>query len=340
MLISFVFKKWIVPNTTLFSKIYMEQAGYTGYYKQRTGIEEDGLALFIKNKEYRVLHHQTIEYKMTDLSPTMDRDNVALIAVLEHKQSNIRVCVATTHLLFNPNQGIIKVAQYQTLTLTIREILRNNKDYDANIPIIITGDFNTCADSILYNYIVSGHEKVKTIINETKTLSGQQGDNFHKLSRSEYIKDYKSACHETYKDSMNCIKAMLDLHDSGDNAKINQSKDVLYSPFKVKSVYHTHESSTCERERKYVSSYINYNKSLVDYIYYTDGLDVKSATLEENAINHKELKLVPVKCLEPLSLNYPYNLPNRNFPSDHCSLVTIFDLYQLRVNNKSNTNKL
>jgi len=133
---------------------------------------------------------------------------------------------------------------------------------------------------------------------------------------------------------------MLDLHDSCDVDKINQSKDVLYSPFKLKSVYHTHESTTSERERKYVSSYINYNKSLVDYIYYTDGLDVKSASLKDHTINHEELKLVPVKCLEPLSLNYPYNLPNRNFPSDHCSLVTIFNLYQLRVNNKSNTNKL
>jgi len=323
-----------------FFKGIMEQGGYSGYYKQRTGIEEDGLALFIKNSEYRVIHHQTIEYKMPEISETLNRDNVALIAVLEHKKSNVRICVATTHLLFNPNQGIVKVAQYQTLVLTIREILRNNKDYDANIPIIITGDFNTCADSILYNYIVSGHEKIKTLINETKTLSGQQGNNFHKLSRSEYIKEYKSACHENFKDSMNCIKEILDLHDSHDQEQIDKVKGELYSPFKLKSVYHTHESSSHERERKYVTSYINYNKSLVDYIYYTDGVDVKSSTYTNNNINHQELKLVPVKCLEPLSMSYPYNLPNRNFPSDHCSLVTIFDLYQLRVNNKSNTNKL
>ncbi|ORX56649.1 DNase I-like protein [Piromyces finnis] len=322
-----------------FFKGIMEQGGYTGFYKQRTGIEEDGLAIFIKNNEYNVLLHQTIEYKMTDLSPSLDRDNVALITVLEHKKSKIRVCVATTHLLFNPNQGIIKFAQYQTLTLTIREILRNNKDYNANIPIIVTGDFNTRADSILYNYIVSGHEKIKTIINETKTLSGQQGNNFNKLSRFEYNKEYKSACQESFSDSMNCIKEMMELHDSCDYEKINKTKNELHSPFKLKSVYHTHESSSHEKERKYVTSYINYNKSLVDYIYYSDGLEVKSASLD-NDINHKELKVVPVKCLEPLNSSYPYNLPNRNFPSDHCSLVTIFDLYQLRVNNKSNTNKL
>jgi len=139
---------------------------------------------------------------------------------------------------------------------------------------------------------------------------------------------------------MNSIKELLRLHDSQDQSEINNTEEEFYSPFKLKSVYHTHESSSEERERKYVSSYINYNKSLVDYIYYTDGLDIKSAIPSANSLNHKEFKLVPVKCLEPLTKSYPYNLPNRNFPSDHCSLVTIFDLYQLRVNNKTNTNKL
>jgi len=323
-----------------FFKGIMEHAGYTGFYKQRTGIEEDGLALFIKNSKYRVLLNQSIEYKMTDISPTLDRDNVALIVVLEHKVTKVRLCIATTHLLFNPNQGIIKLAQYQTLTLTIREILRNNKDYDSNIPIVITGDFNTLADSVLYNYIVSGHEKIRTLINETATLSGQKGNNFRKLSCSEYNKEYKSNCNETFQGGMDSIKELLLLHDSKDHFKINNTKEEFYSPFKLKSVYHTHNSCDQERERKYVTSYINYNKSLVDYVYYSDGLDVKSANKDTNSINHKELKLVPVKCLEPLTSSYPYNLPNRNFPSDHCSLVTIFDLYQLRVNNKANTNKL
>jgi len=323
-----------------FFKGIMEKSGYTGFYKQRTGIEEDGLALFVKNNVYTVLHHQTIEYKMPDISPTLDRDNVALIAILEHKVSKIRVCVATTHLLFNPNQGIIKVAQYQTMLLTIREMLKNNKDYDANIPVVVTGDFNTHADSILYNYIVSGHEKIRTLINKTKTLSGQQGHCFNKLSYSEYNKEYRSPCRENYQQGMNSIKELLRLHDSQDQSEINNTEEEFYSPFKLKSVYHTHESSSEERERKYVSSYINYNKSLVDYIYYTDGLDIKSAIPSANSLNHKEFKLVPVKCLEPLTKSYPYNLPNRNFPSDHCSLVTIFDLYQLRVNNKTNTNKL
>jgi len=325
-----------------FFKGIMSKAGYVGFYKQRTGIEEDGLALFVKDNEYKVLLHQSVEYKMPDLCPSLNRDNVALITVLEHRQTKIRLCVATTHLLFNPNQGIIKFAQYQTLTLTIREILRNNKDYDLNIPIIITGDFNTHANSVLYNYIITGHEKVRKLIKQTKTLSGQQGDNFRRLSYTDINKECKNKCDDDYQECMNNIKDILYLHDSQDEFEINNNHDEVYSPFKLKSVYHTHETSTEDRESNYVSSYINYNKSLVDYIYYTDGMDVKSAEKapSANAINHEEIKLVPVKCLEPLSRNYPYNLPNRNFPSDHCSLVTIFDLYQLRVNNKTNTNKL
>jgi len=325
-----------------FFKGIMAKAGYVGFYKQRTGIEEDGLALFVKESEYNVLLHQPVEYKMTDLCPSLNRDNVGLITVLEHKKSKIRICVATTHLLFNPKQGIIKFAQYQTLTLTIREILRNNKDYDVNIPIIITGDFNTHANSVLYNYIVSGHEKVRKLIKQTTTLSGQQGDNFHRLSYSEVNKERKNKCDNDFNKCMEKIKDILYLHDNDDELEINSNHEIVYSPFRLKSVYHTHENSTEDRESKYVSSYINYNKSLVDYIYYTDGMDVKSAKNAPvvNAINHEEIKIVPTKFLEPLSRSYPYNLPNRNFPSDHCSLVTIFDLYQLRVNNKTNTNKL
>jgi len=325
-----------------FFKGLMAKAGYVSFYKQRTGIEEDGLAIFVKDCEYKVLLSQSVEYKMPELCESLNRDNVGLITLLEHRRTKVRICVATTHLLFNPNQGIIKFAQYQTLTLTIRKILRNCEDYDVNIPIIITGDFNTHANSVFYNYIVSGHEKIRTLIKETKTLSGQQGDIFNRLSYSEVNKEYKNKCSDDYDECMKTIRDILYLHDSEDEFEINNNHEEVYSPFRLKSVYHTHEASTEERENNYVSSYINYNKSLVDYIYYSNGVDIKSATKEDsvNAINHKEIRLVPVKYLEPLKKNYPYNLPNRNFPSDHCSLITIFDLYQLRVNNKANINKL
>ncbi|KAG4084390.1 DNase I-like protein [Neocallimastix lanati (nom. inval.)] len=325
-----------------FFKDIMNKAGYIGFYKQRTGVEEDGLALFVKDSEYKVLLNQSVEYKMPELCETLNRDNVGLIVVLEHKSTKVRMCVATTHLLFNPNQGIIKFAQYQALTLTIREILRNNKDYDVNIPIIITGDFNTLANSAFYNYIISGHEKIKNIINQTKTFSGQQGDNFRRLSYYEVNKEYKTKCSDNYDECMNTIRDILYLHKNHDKIEINSNHEEVYTPFRLKSVYHTHERSSEDRESKYVTSYINYNKSLVDYIYYSNGLDIKFASKDPsiNPINHEEVKLVPIKCLEPLRRNYPYNLPNKNFPSDHCSLVTIFNLYKLRVNNKSNTNKL
>lgn len=57
---------------------FLENAGYDGAFKRRTGGNVDGCAMFWKAKKFRLLERVSIEYKQYGL-----RDNVAQLSVLE-----------------------------------------------------------------------------------------------------------------------------------------------------------------------------------------------------------------------------------------------------------------
>lgn len=52
----------------------------------------------------------------------LDRDNIALIVQLLHRKTNQFICVANTHILFNPKRGDIKLAQLKILLDTLTSI--------------------------------------------------------------------------------------------------------------------------------------------------------------------------------------------------------------------------
>lgn len=59
------------------------------------------------------------------------------------------ICVANTHLLFNPKRGDIKLGQLTVLFQGIEEIIKSSKsDPNAIIPVAICGDFNFTTDSL------------------------------------------------------------------------------------------------------------------------------------------------------------------------------------------------
>jgi protein angel len=77
----------------------------------RTGEETlDGCAIFVRNNNFRIISHHAIEYKISDDHPILNRDNIALLLVVEWTQvpkkasiaTPIRFILANTHLLFNP----------------------------------------------------------------------------------------------------------------------------------------------------------------------------------------------------------------------------------------------
>ncbi|GMF47562.1 unnamed protein product [Phytophthora fragariaefolia] len=73
----------------------------------RTGeTTHDGCAIFVKESMFRIVSSHSIEYHVPD-HPVLNRDNIALTAVVEAKSSAARFIVANTHLLFNPNVRVL-----------------------------------------------------------------------------------------------------------------------------------------------------------------------------------------------------------------------------------------
>ena len=86
--------------------------GYASIYKKRTGDKTDGCATFYKMCRFHEITHTTLEYQRR--TGCLDRDNVAVIVMLKPKgvPSKHHLCVANTHLLWNPRRGgDVKLAQ-------------------------------------------------------------------------------------------------------------------------------------------------------------------------------------------------------------------------------------
>jgi hypothetical protein len=85
-----------------------------------------------------------------------------------------RICIANTHLLFNPKRGDIKLAQLQLLFAEIDKIAyfeseNNTPNY---YPIILTGDMNSEPNCPLYTFMKSGKLHYSGLI--ACDLSGQK----------------------------------------------------------------------------------------------------------------------------------------------------------------------
>lgn len=64
------------------------------------------------------------------------------------------LCVANTHVLFNPRRGDIKLAQVALLLAEIDKIARTAEG--SYYPVILCGDLNSVPDSPLYKFIRNG----------------------------------------------------------------------------------------------------------------------------------------------------------------------------------------
>ncbi|KAK3578525.1 hypothetical protein CHS0354_007781 [Potamilus streckersoni] len=160
----------------------LSKLGYDGVYKRRTGDKKDGCATFYKTHKFIVQDFIPVEYYRPNGGFILDRDNVALIVKLRPKTddliANDCLCVANTHLLFNPRQGGIKLAQ---LAILLAEMDKHM--YDQNFgkhcslygPAIICGDFNSEPFSDLYNFVVRGNLKYEGLL--ARLISGQKEGN-------------------------------------------------------------------------------------------------------------------------------------------------------------------
>ncbi|KAK0140551.1 Protein angel 2 [Merluccius polli] len=137
----------------------LEALGYTCVYKKRTGKKPEGCAVVFKSSRLSLVSAHPLEY-LRPGDTLLDRDNVGLVLLLRptdaagQSDPSDFICVANTHLLYNPRRGDIKLAQ---LAILLAEISRRSRlpDGSAN-PVVVCGDFNSTPRSPLYSFLTQG----------------------------------------------------------------------------------------------------------------------------------------------------------------------------------------
>ena len=74
----------------------------------------DGCATFFKVKKFRLQEVRSLAYDEMD-EEVDGRNNIALAVVLTMRSNKKHICVANTHLLYNPKRGDIKLTQLAIL---------------------------------------------------------------------------------------------------------------------------------------------------------------------------------------------------------------------------------
>ncbi|XP_077949571.1 protein angel homolog 2 isoform X4 [Gasterosteus aculeatus] len=154
----------------------LQALGYQCEYKKRTGNKPDGCAVIFKASRLSLLSSNPVEFFRPG-DALLDRDNVGLVLLLRPNGAERRgadpsafLCVANTHLLYNPNRGDIKLAQ---LAILLAEIGRLSRlpDGSAN-PVVLCGDFNSTPRSPLYGFLTTGRLDYRGL--QRSMVSGQK----------------------------------------------------------------------------------------------------------------------------------------------------------------------
>ncbi|NXJ78474.1 ANGE1 protein, partial [Trogon melanurus] len=136
------------------------EMGFECCYKRRTGTKTDGCAVCYKHSRFQLISLNPVEYFRPGLD-ILNRDNVGLVLLLQpllpeglDLEAVSPLCVANTHVLFNPRRGDIKLAQMALLLAEIDKIAKTTKG--SYYPVILCGDLNSVPDSPLYKFIRNG----------------------------------------------------------------------------------------------------------------------------------------------------------------------------------------
>eukprot|EP00250_Pteridium_aquilinum_P009817 c18956_g1_i1 orf=80-2092(+) len=166
----------------LFSDIQSELSlkGYAGLYKVGSGASPSGCAIFWKQKRFRLLHEESLDFSFLGM-----RVNVAQLCVLQsivpgtsnmgdtsssgnpgHNQGKCLV-VGNIDVLFNPKRGDIKLGQCRAF---LKQAHKLSSSWPG-APLIIGGCFYATPQSAVYTYLAKS--KLDVFGLERQYLSGQ-----------------------------------------------------------------------------------------------------------------------------------------------------------------------
>ncbi|KAM6128202.1 protein angel homolog 2 [Pterocles gutturalis] len=316
-------------------KSSLESLGYHCEYKMRTGRKPDGCAICFKTSKFSLISSNPVEFFRRDI-PLLDRDNVGLVLLLQprfHCKANAAICIANTHLLYNPRRGDIKLTQ---LAMLLAEIASVAPQKDGTFcPVIICGDFNSVPGSPLYRFIKEGKLNYEGLA--IGKVSGQE--QFPRGQRILSIPIWPKKLGI----SQNCvyeIKQQQREENAGEKleaAKLDNTQEIVVASeklssklqhcFKLSSVYSHYFPETGIPE---VTTCHSRSAVTVDYIFYSAANDDTAAQPGAEDSFSGGLKLLGrLALLTEKDLWTVNGLPNENNSSDHLPLVAEFRLIEL-----------
>ncbi|XP_042706140.2 protein angel homolog 2 isoform X2 [Chrysemys picta bellii] len=308
--------------------------GYHCEYKMRTGRKPDGCAICFKISKFNLISSNPVEFFRHDI-PLLDRDNVGLVLLLQprfHCKATAAVCIANTHLLYNPRRGDIKLTQ---LAMLLAEIASVAHQKDGRFcPIIICGDFNSVPGSPLYSFIKEGKLNYEGL--PIGKVSGQE--QFPRGQRILTIPIWPPSLGI----SQSCVyevQQQRQEENTGEEkkeAKLEHTEEIIIAAekfpsklqhhFRLSSVYSHYlpESGVPE-----VTTCHSRSAVTVDYIFYSAAKDDSAAQPGAEDTFDGSLKLLGrLSLLTEQDLWTVNGLPNEHNSSDHLSLLAQFRLIE------------
>jgi len=274
----------------------------------------DGCATFFKKSAFECESVVPVEYFVPGVA-SLDRDNVALLLLLQpkyqlpsEKQTPVaKLCIANTHLLFNPRRGDVKLAQLMKLFAEIDRLTYQpcpvGPAHRNHYPVLICGDMNLEPFSQLYWFIRSGNmvlngQSAARMSGQQQTwssgykrpmLAGFLGQQASLTDQCQYI----SVCQERFNkapsqtdDTLCTDDVPVDSISDSEKPIFSQGSGIITHKFGFDSVYRHHIPVDNNRgqpnRRKSVREVTTYHtraNCTVDYIFYTPSV---------SAVNHRE----------------------------------------------------
>lgn len=227
-----------------------------------------------------------------------------MLEPVEDETSKINNClvVATTHILFNPPKGDIKLAQSRLLLAEIEKMAYRKTDKNglkSYFPILFAGDFNMLPNSSIYKFIENGILDCNNL--DSFCLSGQL-----KVSPRRFMGKEKIEIKTISSDTEFLNENKLDQNKSN---QLNCSDQFITHNLNLKSVF----KSKNRLNQHFVTTKHNEANEMVDYVFYHQTKELDLIAFRKLLSENKAFKLVPY-------------LPNELIGSDHFSLVVKFVL--------------
>ncbi|KAK6873060.1 CCR4-Not complex 3'-5'-exoribonuclease subunit Ccr4 [Candida tropicalis] len=162
----------------------MTSKGYRGHFYSKTRSKTmqdseskkkvDGCATFYRGEKFSLSNKQNFEYasawlgndryKKTEdaFNRYVNKDNIALILFLQHKETGQDIAVVNTHLHWDPAFNDVKTLQVGILLEELQVTLKRqgqSGDDIKNASIIVCGDLNSVKDSAVYQLFSTGVSK-------------------------------------------------------------------------------------------------------------------------------------------------------------------------------------